>query len=143
MKQDKVIYLLAVLLLSTAGVYFAATYQAFEELTQATGNEVMGLQLETIFFGAIAVAYIPLTVWIIKTKHKQVTPYLITIIGSVSLIILYIASRTVGLPIVGVQEDIGSLDMISKILQGAVIACAIYAVHSTSQFKKNEELTVG
>ena len=63
---------------------FCSNLPSIRRLTQATGNEVMGLQLETVFFGAIAVAYIPLTVWIIKTKHKQVTPYLITIIGSVT-----------------------------------------------------------
>jgi hypothetical protein len=140
--MNKILYILAVLMLTTSGVYFVATYQVVGELMGATGTEVMGLQLETIFFAAVAVAYIPLTIWIIKTKHNQMVPYLITIIGSVSLIILYVVSRTIGLPLVGVQEDIGSVDMISKILQGAVIACAIYLLYSMSQFKKKEEMTV-
>lgn len=134
--------MLAVLMLSTAGVYFAATSQAVGELTQATENEVIGLQLETIFFAAVAVAYIPLAVWVIKANRKQIIPYLIAIIGSLSLIILYVISRTVGLPIVGVQGDIGSVDMISKFLQGAVIACAIYALHITGEFRKKQQVTV-
>ena len=142
MKQNKVLYILAVLMLSTAGVYFAATYQAVGELTQATGNEVIGLQLETVFFAAVAVAYVPLAVWVIKANRKQITPYLIATIGSLSLIILYVISRTVGLPIVGVQGDIGSVDMISKFLQGAVIACAIYALHLTGEFRKKQQVTV-
>lgn len=142
MKQNKVLSILAVLMLSTAGVYFAATYQAVGELTQAAGNEVMGLQLETVFFAAVAVAYIPLAIWVIKANRKHLAPYLIAIIGSLSLIILYVISRTVGLPIVGVQEDIGSVDMISKFLQGAVIACAVYALHLTSELRKKQQVTV-
>lgn len=134
--------MLAVLMLSTTGVYFAATYQAFGELKQATGNEVIGLQLETVFFAAVAVAYIPLAIWVIKANRKQITPYLIAIIGSLSLIILYVISRTIGLPVVGVQGDIGSVDLISKFLQGAVIACAIYALHITSEFRKKQQVTV-
>ena len=44
---------------------------------------------------------------------------------SVALIVTYIASRTVGVPIVGVEYYVGKLDMISKIMQIVVIALSI------------------
>ena len=51
------------------------------------------------------------------------------ILVSVALISTYIASRTVGVPIVGVELYVGRLDMISKIMQIVVIGLSIVAIY--------------
>jgi hypothetical protein len=50
------------------------------------------------------------------------------VVGGVSVILIatYIASRTVGVPIVGVEYYVGKLDMISKALQIIIIGLSIY-----------------
>ncbi len=37
--------------------------------------------------------------------------------GSALLIVLYIASQTMSLPIVGIQDDIGTIDIVSKMME--------------------------
>ncbi|MFZ0252883.1 MAG: hypothetical protein WAL28_03675, partial [Nitrososphaeraceae archaeon] len=49
---------------------------------------------------------------------------------SAGLIAIYVASRTVGVPVVGVEYYIGRLDMISKILQAVVIVLSGIAIHN-------------
>jgi hypothetical protein len=61
----------------------------------------------------------------LKKKQNKV-PYLIAIAGSLSFIILYVVARMATLPIVGLQEDIGFIDIVSKILQGGIIAGCLY-----------------
>ena len=48
-------------------------------------------------------------------------PFIASITVAVALVITYIASRTGGVPIVGVEHFIGRLDVISKVLQVIVI----------------------
>jgi phosphatidylglycerophosphatase A len=45
---------------------------------------------------------------------------------SIILIATYIASRTVGVPIVGVEYYVGKLDMVSKAFQVIIIGLSIY-----------------
>jgi hypothetical protein len=40
--------------------------------------------------------------------------------------VTYIASRTVGVPIVGVEYYVGKLDMVSKALQVIIIGLSLY-----------------
>ena len=56
-------------------------------------------------------------------------PYPILIIISMILIITYAASRTVGVPIIGVEFYIGKYDMITKVLQGIIIAISGYLIY--------------
>jgi len=54
---------------------------------------------------------------------------------SAFLIVAYIASRTLGVPIVGVEYYVGRLDILTKILQGIVIGLSCVAIIS---MKKQE-----
>ena len=63
-----------------------------------------------------------------KTRFIKRLPYIVTILVSVALISTYIASRTVGVPIVGVELYVGKLDLISKIMQISVIDLSIVAM---------------
>jgi hypothetical protein len=49
------------------------------------------------------------------------TSNIIAIAGSAGLIILYVLSRTLNLPLIGFEEHVGSVDLLSKILQVGII----------------------
>jgi hypothetical protein len=49
------------------------------------------------------------------------------------LIITYIVSRTVGVPIVGIEYYVGKLDVILKILQVVVIALSLVRLYKIQQ----------
>jgi hypothetical protein len=82
---------------------------------------------QMIFYIITGLAHLPLVVWMLKDKlHRNKVPYIIAIIGSLALIVLYILSRTVSLPLIGFEEHIGSIDLLSKVLQvGIIIGSAI------------------
>ena len=76
------------------------------------------------FFIIVGIAYIPIAIWMLKVKHNNKIPYIIAIIGSAALIIFYILTRTINLPSIGLQSDIGMIDITSKVIQGAIISIA-------------------
>lgn len=119
--RNRLIRFAAGLMLATGCVYF---YEAFSE-AQEFGSE-LAAQVETMFFATAGILYIPFGVWMLKDGLSSRAPYIISMIGSLALIGLYLASRSVSLPIVGLQEDIGLTDLLSKFLQGGIIvACAV------------------
>ena len=76
---------------------------------------------ELIFFTIVGITYILVGFWMIKRKYHSKIPYIVAITGSAALIVFYIATRTVNLPTIGLETDIGIMDTVSKILQGAII----------------------
>ena len=59
------------------------------------------------------------------------------------LIVTYAASRTVGVPIIGVEFYVGKYDMITKVLQGIIIAVSgylIYRIMTTTSRRKQETI---
>lgn len=150
MKSSRVIhYIVVAMMLSTSTIYFVATYQQFTDESGDSTSEIpsgnktqegvsdwdanqwselnVGAQMETIFFLIVSIAYIPVGIWMLKKKHSQ-RPHIIALIGSLSLIIFYIISRTMDLPIVGIQTDVGAIDISTKILQGGIITGTIYLI---------------
>jgi len=150
MKSYRVIhYIVVAMMLSTSIIYFAATYQQFtDESGDSTreipsGNETqegtsdwdanqwaelnVGAQMETIFFLIVSISYIPVGIWMLKKQHSQ-RPHVIALIGSLSLIIFYIISRTIDLPVVGIQTDVGAIDISTKILQGGIVTGTSYLI---------------
>jgi hypothetical protein len=95
------------------------------------GAELLSAQIETTLFAAASAGYLSVAMWMLKKKENTKVSYLIAIVGSLSLIILYVISRMISLPIVGLQEDIGFVDIISKILQGGIIAGCLYILMSS------------
>ena len=58
------------------------------------------------------------------------------------LIVTYAASRTVGVPIIGVEFYIGKYDMITKVLQGIIIAISgylIYRIMTANSSRRKQE----
>ena len=75
-----------------------------------------------------------LGLWMAKSKGNRI-PYMVAIVGSLALIALYVLSRTISLPIVGLQEDVGTIDVLSKVLQIGIVAGSVYLL---KQNKRHE-----
>ena len=154
-------YLVAVIMLSTSAIYFVTGYQqltdesgggfheirgdsenqqATSDLDKSQWNEIyLGGKVQTIFFLVVGVAYVLLGIWMLKNKDTK-KPYIIASAGSLSLITLYVLSRTINLPIVGLQGDVGTIDIVSKILQGATIAGSSYLIMRMRQMENKEPM---
>jgi hypothetical protein len=100
----------------------------------------IGTELQTAFFAVAGVASLGVAAWILTTRKKIIKPpYIVAAAGSAFLIGFYIISRTVELPVVGIQSDVGDLDIVCKVLQAAVIGLSVYAI-SVSRRKEKEKI---
>jgi len=62
----------------------------------------------------------------LKNKRDSKIPYIIAAAGSLGIIILYIITRTVNIPYLGLEAEVNSIDILSKVLQvGIIIGPAI------------------
>ena len=122
------IFVVGGLMLITGGIYFHESYLESQEF-----NTELASQAETMFFATAGILYVPFGIWMLKNRLASRAPYIISIIGSASLIILYIASRNASLPLVGQQEDVGVTDLASKVLQAGIIIFSILIVKSKSK----------
>ena len=61
----------------------------------------------------------------LKSQRQQIIDFIQAGV-SIVLIVTYIASRTVGVPIVGVEYYVGKLDMVNKALQVIIIGLSLY-----------------
>jgi hypothetical protein len=109
--------------------------------TPSNGGLDLGTELQTAFFAVAGVASLGVAAWILITRKKITKPpYIVAAAGSAFLIGFYIISRTVELPIVGIQSDIGDLDIVAKVLQAAVIGLTIYAIFVSRRKEKEEKI---
>jgi hypothetical protein len=56
---------------------------------------------QDIFFIIVGIASIIVAVWMLKNKRNSKVPYIIAAVGSLGIIILYIITRTVNIPYLG------------------------------------------
>jgi hypothetical protein len=105
------------------------------EETGVGGEGALATQVQTAFFAVVGLGYAGVGAWMLKDKGKTNTPYTIAIGGSIAIIGLYIASRTVSLPVVGLQDDVGTIDMVTKVLQGIIIGLGAYMVNTNKVTK--------
>ncbi len=105
---SKLILIITILALSNSGIYFVTAYSQMQESSDASS------QIQTMLFATAAISYIPLGMWMIKNNLHSRAPYVITSLVSIALIGLYVASRTISLPIVGIQEDVGIIDILCQ-----------------------------
>ncbi len=138
---------MAFLMLATGSLYlFVSTQEiaeASQEFEENAGNPQefeSGAFIETAFFAAVGAAYIPIGLWATITRHTSKVPYALAIGGSLALIGLYVLSRTADIPFVGQQDDVGFIDILSKVLQGGIIAVSAYIILSIRREKKTSLL---
>jgi hypothetical protein len=136
--QNIVVYLLAVLLISNAIVYFIVAFQEYGDLVEflqiGINGETQEKYIEISVFVGAALIYLGLVIWVLKSGLKNKNPYMVSAGFSIIMIGIYIASRTIGVPVVGIEYYVGKIDVVSKILQAAIIGLAgylIFAIRST------------
>ena len=119
--QNIVVYLLAILLFSNAIVYLIVAFQEYRDLVEfqqiGIDGETQEKHLEISVFVGASLIYLGLVVWVLKSRLKNKNPYMVSAVFSVIMIGIYIASRTIGVPVVGVEYYVGRIDIVSKILQ--------------------------
>ena len=142
--QHLVIYILAAIVLSTSIIYFILASNEYNSLVEFAAEgldgEISELQIEIALFAGSGIIYLGLLGWILVTKLKSIVPYSILIILSTILIVTYAASRTIGVPVIGIEFYIGKYDMITKVLQGVIIALSGYLIYRIMTGNKQEEI---
>ena len=140
-------YIVTALILCSAAIYFIAASQDYSQIFQSASSQnisaskdaladLIGTTNEMIFFLMVGVAHIPVALWIARTRHYSKLPYIVAIIGSAALIVFYIATRAIALPNIGLQTDVGSIDITCKLLQGAIIAGSLTILRMRTTFAK-------
>jgi hypothetical protein len=137
-------YILLALIVSTAVIYFVVASQEYSDLVDflqvGIQGETQEKQVEMSLFIGAGIVYLGLFVWILKTKIRSKIPYIVVAAVSVILIATYAASRTIGVPIVGVEYYIGKLDMVSKALQVIMIGISVYLISMIRKTKIMESI---
>ena len=126
---SQLIVIITILALSNSGIYFVTAYSQMQESTDASSK------IQTMLFATAAISYLPLGLWMIKNRFHSRAPYVITSLISFALIGLYVASRTIPLPVVGIQQDVGLIDMIAKITQGSIIILSVLLILKWNKVK--------
>ena len=136
-------YSLAGILVIIAIVYCMVANSEYEDSVEMSEMGIVGeaneKQFETSFFISAAIVNLVLAGLVIKS-NRSVIPYYASAGVSAILIAVYVASRTVGVPVVGIEYYIGRLDLISKILQAVAIVLSGIAIHSIRKSKTLKEL---
>jgi hypothetical protein len=123
------ILIATILVLANSGIYFVTAYSQMKE------SDDTGSQIQTMLFTTAAITYLPLGIWMVKNKLHSRAPYVIASLISIALIGLYIASRTTTLPVVGIQDDVGLIDILSKVTQGAIIVVSLLLLQNWNKEK--------
>jgi hypothetical protein len=146
-KSAILVYVVSVLMICTAAIYFIVASQDYSELSQSASSsdtttpttpesknqgDIIATVNEMVFFIIVGVAYIAAGIWMLENKYYSKIPYIIAIIGSIALIAFYISTRTMNIPSIGVQDDIGITDILSKVMQAAIVGVSIYIVRSST-----------
>jgi hypothetical protein len=136
-------YILLVLIVSTAIIYFVVASQEYSDLIEFLDVGIQGetqeKQVEMTLFIGSGIVYLGLFVWILKTKLRSKIPYIAVAAISAILIVTYAASRTIGVPLVGVEYYIGKLDMANKILEVIMIGISVYLIFAVRKAMIKEE----
>lgn len=109
-----------------------------EEIHEETSEKQRRIFEFPLSIGA-GIGYAAIGLWMILDKRNSKIPYIIAIVGSLILLGIYIASRTVGISSLGI-EPVGLLDVIVGVFQGEIIAISLYILIAKINIKG---MTVG
>lgn len=142
--QHIIVFILAAIVLSTSIIYFILATNEYQSLiefaAEGLDGEISELQIEIALFTGSGIIYLILLGWILVNKLNNIVPYTLLIAISTILIITYASSRTIGVPIIGIEFYIGKYDMITKVLQGVIIAISGYLIYKIKTGNKQEEI---
>ena len=142
--QHIIVFILAAIVLSTSIIYFILATNEYQSLVEFAAEgldgEISELQIEITLFAGSGIIYLILLGWILVKKLNNIVPYTLLIAISTILIVTYVSSRTIGVPIIGIEYYIGKYDMITKVLQGVIIAISGYLIYKIKTGNKQEEI---
>lgn len=142
MLSKVLVYILAALVVSTAVVYFYVASGEYSDMIDFIDAGVMGeiqeKQIEMTLFLTTGVGYMLTMIWMLKKKLSSVLPYIVLTAGSIAMIGIYIASRTVGVPPIGIEYYIGKMDMTTKVLQVLISGLSVYLICSIQRGRKRK-----
>ena len=127
--RQQFIMIAVILVLANSGIYFVTAYSQMQESSDVPS------QIQTMLFATAAIVYLPLGIWMIKNYFHSRAPYVIASLVSIALIGLYVVSRTVSLPIVGIQEDVGLVDVLAKVTQGSIVVISLLLLQNWKKEK--------
>jgi hypothetical protein len=152
-KSAILVYVVAALMICTGALYFIVASQDYSELSQSPASsssnntdrkdegDTMAIVNEIIFFTVVGIAYTAAGIWMLENKYYSKVPYILAAIGSVALIAFYISTRTINIPSIGIQDDVGTIDILSKVLQAAIAGISIYIVKSSTIIWRSASIT--
>ena len=142
--QHIIVFILAAIVLSTSIIYFILATNEYQSLVEFAAEgldgEISELQIEIALLAGSGIIYLILLGWILVKKLNNIVPYTLLIAISTILIITYASSRTIGVPIIGIEFYIGKYDIITKVLQGVIIAISGYLIYKIKTGNKQEEI---
>ena len=142
MLSKVLVYILAVLVVSTAVVYFYVASGEYSDMRDFIDAGVMGelqvKQIEMTLFLTTGIGYMVTLIWMLKKKLSSMLPYIVLTAGSIAMIGIYIASRTVGVPPIGIEYYIGKMDMTTKVLQVLISGLSVYLICSIQRGRKRK-----
>ena len=141
-KSGILVYVVTALMICTSTIYFIAASENYSELSQSTLSssssstsaenkdevDTIATVNEMVFFIVVGIAYVAAGIWMLENKYYSKVPYTIAAIGSIALIAFYVSTRTMNIPSIGLQDDIGTIDILSKVMQAAIAGISIYIV---------------
>lgn len=113
-KTTSLIFITIILVFVNTGIYFVITYTHMQPIDPAR-------QMKAMVFGGSSIAYLLLGSWMLKNRLYSRAPFVVAILLSVALIGLFIASKTIQLPVVGMDTDLDWVDITSKATQIAIV----------------------
>jgi hypothetical protein len=156
-RQKTIVYSVIALVISTAVVYLELGVRGIERMLhfnqsgfvrhhiesntrESGGPRIPGGQ--TIFFVIVGIAYIVVAAWMLKDRrNSSKIPYIIALWGSSAIIVLYIITRTVNVPYLGLEAEINTIDIISKVLQVGIIIGSLIVLRQLKEQQKSKLYT--
>ncbi|MGI0059635.1 MAG: hypothetical protein ACREBJ_07685 [Nitrosotalea sp.] len=121
--------LIIVLVFVNVGIYVAITYSHMQ------GSSDAARQIKAMVFAVSTITYLLLGIWMLKNKLYSRAPHTIVILISVALIGLFIASKTISLPVVGMDTDVDWIDIMSKATQSTIVVISLLVLRNWNKEK--------
>lgn len=112
------IFITVILVFANTGIYLYITYTHMQPVDAVR-------QLKAMIFGGLAMANILLGVWMIKNRLYSRAPFVVAVLLQVASIGLFVASKTIQLPVVPIDTDLEWDDITSKVIQGAIVVTSL------------------
>lgn len=146
----KIAYITVALILLTGAIYFYVASQDYTDISQSAhqpadnkdAQDIMATTNEMIFFIIIGLGYTAVGIYTLENRYRNKIPYIMVVIGSSVLILFYIMTRTINIPSIGIQDDVGGTDILTKVMQAAIVVLSSYILVSLIKRKSQSAVPI-